>query len=50
MNTKYIAKTLFGLEEVLAEELRNLGASDIEMHNRAVGFSGDKAMPARSQS
>jgi putative N6-adenine-specific DNA methylase len=44
MNTKYIAKTLFGLEEVLAEELRNLGASDIEMHNRAVGFSGDKAM------
>jgi putative N6-adenine-specific DNA methylase len=44
MSTNYIAKTLFGLEEVLAEELRNIGASNIEPHNRAVGFSGDKAM------
>lgn len=44
MSTNYIAKTLYGLEDVLAEELRNIGASNIEPHNRAVGFSGDKAM------
>lgn len=44
MDTKYIAKTLFGLEQMLAEELRNIGAADIEPHNRAVSFSGDKAM------
>jgi putative N6-adenine-specific DNA methylase len=41
---EYIAKTLFGLEEVLADELRNLGGSDILIYNRAVGFSGDKRM------
>lgn len=41
---EYIAKTLFGLEEVLADELRNLGAADIKIYNRAVGFSGDKRM------
>jgi putative N6-adenine-specific DNA methylase len=33
-----IAKTLFGLEEVLAEELRSLGATGIRIYNRAVGF------------
>ncbi len=37
-----IAKTLFGLEEVLAEELRNLGAANVKVLNRAVGFTGDK--------
>lgn len=39
-----IAKTLFGLEEVLAEELRQLGAQEVEPINRAVKFSGDQAM------
>lgn len=38
---KYIAKTLYGLENVLAGELKTLGASDILVLNRAVGFSGD---------
>ena len=38
---KYIAKTLYGLENVLAGELKTLGASDIIVLNRAVGFSGD---------
>lgn len=37
----YIAKTLFGLEPVLAEELRQLGATDVLEHNRAVNFKGD---------
>jgi putative N6-adenine-specific DNA methylase len=38
---KYIAKTLYGLENVLAGELKVLGASDILVLNRAVAFSGD---------
>ncbi len=38
---KFIAKTLYGLENVLAGELKILGASDILMLNRAVAFSGD---------
>ena len=37
-----IAKTFFGLENVLAEELTNLGAENIEVLNRAVRFEGDK--------
>jgi putative N6-adenine-specific DNA methylase len=41
---EYIVKTLFGLEEVLADELRNLGALEVKIYNRAVGFSGDKRM------
>jgi putative N6-adenine-specific DNA methylase len=39
---KFVAKTLYGLEAVLAEELIGLGARDIEKVNRAVTFSGDK--------
>ena len=37
-----IAKTLFGLEEVLAKELRNLGAQDVQTGVRMVSFVGDK--------
>lgn len=37
-----IAKTTFGLEDILYEELQRLGAKDIEKHNRAVSFTGDK--------
>lgn len=39
-----VAKTQFGLEEVLATELRNLGAEEVEAHNRAVSFKGDLAL------
>ncbi len=38
---KIIATTLSGLEEVLGEELKNLGANDIKVLNRAVEFTGD---------
>ncbi len=38
---QYIAKTFFGLEEILAEELRQIGASDIEVIKRAVAFKGN---------
>lgn len=43
-NLTFIAKTIFGLEEVVAAELRKLGARDVELLNRAVKFSGDKGM------
>lgn len=36
-----IAKTFMGLEEILAEELRTLGAKDVEIIKRAVRFKGD---------
>jgi putative N6-adenine-specific DNA methylase len=38
---KLLAKTFFGLEEVLEEELLKLGARDIVKHTRAVSFTGD---------
>lgn len=38
---KMIAKTIFGLEETLSNELQRLGARSIEIHNRAVSFTGD---------
>ncbi|ESU20302.1 modification methyltransferase [Flavobacterium enshiense DK69] len=37
-----IAKTLFGFEEILAKELRQLGAQNVEMGTRMVSFAGDK--------
>lgn len=37
-----IAKTFFGFEEVLAQELKNLGAQNIEEGVRMVSFYGDK--------
>ncbi|MEI6487367.1 MAG: THUMP domain-containing protein [Bacteroidota bacterium] len=39
---KMIAKTIFGLEELLSQELQRLGAKEVEIHNRAVSFVGDK--------
>ncbi len=39
---KFLAKTLYGLEEVLAEELKNSGAKNITVKNRAVEFEGNK--------
>lgn len=39
-----IAKTFYGLEEVLAEEIINLGGDDVEIGRRAVFFKGDKKL------
>ena len=39
-----VAKTLYGLEDVLADELRALGAEAVETGRRMVAFRGDKAM------
>jgi len=40
-NFKMIAKTLYGLEDILVNELRKLGASGIEAGTRNVAFYGD---------
>lgn len=45
---RLVAKTSQGLEEVLSDELRVLGAQNIEVQNRAVLFDGDKAMIYRT--
>ncbi|MDE6449029.1 MAG: RNA methyltransferase, partial [Muribaculaceae bacterium] len=39
-----VAKTFQGLEEVLAVELRDLGASNVEVGKRMVSFEGDLEM------
>ena len=36
-----LAKTMYGLEEILAEELKDLGAQNVKIQNRAVSFKGD---------
>lgn len=41
-NFKMLGKTLFGMEELLAQELRQLGASEVEIGVRNVTFEGDK--------
>lgn len=41
---KLVAKTFQGLEEVLYNELVELGAGNVEIQNRAVTFTGDNAL------
>lgn len=41
---KMIAKTIFGFEELLMEELEELGAKNIEKGRRAVSFEGDMTL------
>jgi putative N6-adenine-specific DNA methylase len=41
---RMIAKTLFGLEEILAEELTALGAQNVKPMNRSVEFHGGKEL------
>ena len=41
---KLVAKTFKGLEDVLFEELKNLGASNLEKGNRMVEFTGNKSL------
>ena len=40
-NFYMLAKTMFGLEEILANELKDLGAQNVKIQNRAVSFKGD---------
>ena len=43
-----LAKTFKGLEEVLARELIELGANDVQIERRAVSFKGDKSLLYRA--
>ena len=43
-----VAKTFQGLEDVLAEELKQLGATDVKPGRRMVAFRGDKEMLYRA--
>lgn len=45
---KMIAKTFKGLEEVLAGELVELGANNVQLERRAVSFTGDKRLLYRA--
>ncbi|MES2766163.1 MAG: THUMP domain-containing protein [Bacteroidota bacterium] len=44
----FVAKTLFGLEDVLAAELEELGAQEVTTFTRAVRFEGDTEMMYRA--
>lgn len=41
-NFEMLAKTFFGFEDLLQNELKQLGAQDVEKGNRVVHFKGDK--------
>jgi len=43
-NFEMVAKTLYGLEDVLTEELLALGANDLQVGRRMVSFTGDKEL------
>ena len=43
-----IAKTFMGLEPVLAKELTQLGANNVQQGRRMVSFTGDKEMMYRA--
>jgi putative N6-adenine-specific DNA methylase len=47
-NFNMIATTQFGLEEVLAAELAQLGAQEVKISTRAVEFSGDQRLLYRA--
>lgn len=40
-NFKMVAKTMFGFEEILAKEIRNLGGGNVREGIRSVSFEGD---------
>ena len=41
---RIVVKTLFGLEDVLAQEVKELGGKDIDVSKRAVAFYGNKRL------
>lgn len=45
---RMVAKTFKGLEEVLAQELIELGADEVQIERRAVSFKGDKDLLYRA--
>jgi putative N6-adenine-specific DNA methylase len=47
-DNEFVAKTFHGLEEVLAEEIKNIGGKNIEVLTRAVKFTGNKELLYKS--
>lgn len=47
-NFEMVAKTFQGLEGVLSDELKELGAHDVQQGKRMVSFTGDKEMMYRA--
>ncbi|MCG8411953.1 MAG: THUMP domain-containing protein [Bacteroidales bacterium] len=47
-NFQMVAKTFKGLEDVLAKELEDLGAQEVQTKNRMVEFNGDKELMYRA--
>ena len=41
-NFKMLAKSFYGMEKLLSEELKKLGAKEVYEGNRLVHFTGDK--------
>ena len=48
MEFELLAKTFMGLEPVLAQELTQLGANNVQIGRRMVSFTGDKEMMYRA--
>ncbi|MBO4821636.1 MAG: methyltransferase [Prevotella sp.] len=48
MEFELIAKTFMGLEPILAKELTELGANDVQIGRRMVSFKGDKELMYRA--
>lgn len=48
MNIRFAAPCLFGLESLVAGELRDMGAEEVAPENGRVFFSGDETMLARA--
>ena len=45
---KIVARTLAGLEEILAEEIKEIGGEDVEIFNRAIEYKGDMTLLYKS--
>ena len=50
MLIKFSAPCLLGLEGLVAQELRDMGASNVEANNGRVDFEGDENILARANS
>ncbi len=48
MNIKFVIPCLLGLESIIANEMKTLGADDVVSENGRVLFSGDETMLARA--
>ena len=48
MSFELVAKTMQGLEEVLAKEITELGGNDVQIGRRMVSFSGDQRLLYKS--